>query len=116
MVDNKPLQAHNGYLETFANLGLVGVALLAWIILGSFGSVSKMLAGDFEYGRMRLVLLITVLVMNYTEATIPRGNHLWWFGFLMVVVYARPWVYSPEEATHADEAGEVAISREGAVA
>jgi len=96
MVNNHPLEAHNGYLETFANLGFVGVGLLAWGILQSLLNASKMMQSDFEYGRLRLVLLFMVIVMNYAEATFPRGNHLWWFGFLIVAIYARPWVAWPE--------------------
>jgi O-antigen ligase len=93
-VDNQPMEAHNGYLETFANLGLVGDALLAWLILASVRDAARGMAEDFEYNRLRLTMLITVAVMNYSEATFPRGMHLWWFGFLVFAVsprgFARP--------------------------
>jgi exopolysaccharide production protein ExoQ len=95
-VDNHPEECHNGYLETFANLGLVGVALLVFVILQAWHSATKVIQYDFEYGRMRLAMILMVLVMNYSEATFPRGNHLWWYGFLIFAVYARPWVYWPE--------------------
>jgi O-antigen ligase len=99
IVDNHPGEAHNGYLETFANLGLVGVALLAFVILQSVASAARTTRADFEYGRIRLTLLFTVVVMNYSEATFPRGNHLWWFGFLIVAIYSRPWLHWPEAPT-----------------
>lgn len=89
-VDNRPAEAHNGYLETFANLGLVGVALLAFIIFQAVRTSLDTIWADFEYGKLRLALLFMVLVMNYSEATFPRGTHLWWFGFLLVALYARP--------------------------
>ena len=92
-VDYRPHECHNGYLETFANLGLIGVVLLAWIILQTVRSASDVIQTDFEYGRLRLVLFFAILVMNYTESTFPRGTHLWWFGFLVIAVYAQPWVY-----------------------
>lgn len=95
-VDNSPAEAHNGYLETFANLGLVGVGLLAVVILQSLKSATSTIESDFDYGRLRLSLLFMVVVMNYSEATFPRGTHLWWFGFLIVAVYAKPWVSHPE--------------------
>ena len=95
-VDNGPKEAHNGYLETFANLGLVGVALLACVIFQALRNATKTMQTDFEYGRLRLALLFMVLVMNYSEATFTVGNHLWWFGFLVIAVYARPWVAWPE--------------------
>ena len=91
-VDNSPMEAHNGYLETFANLGLVGDALLAWLILASVRDAARGMADDFEYHRLRLTMLITVAVMNYSEATFPRGMHLWWFGFLIFAVSPRAFV------------------------
>jgi exopolysaccharide production protein ExoQ len=93
LVDNGPMEAHNGYLETWAQLGLVGVALLAFVILQSIRSASRLMRDDFEYGRVRLALIFTVVVMNYSEATFPRGTHLWWYGFLVVALYADTWVY-----------------------
>lgn len=95
MVDNGPAEAHNGFLETFANLGLVGVALLLFLIIRSIRSASRQISVEFEYGRLRLALLFTVVVMNYSEATFSRGTHLWWYGFLVVALYARPWVNWP---------------------
>jgi exopolysaccharide production protein ExoQ len=85
-IDNGPMEAHNGYLETFANLGLVGLAILLCVIIQSIRNAADQMNTNFEYGRLRLVLLLTVVVMNYSEATFPRGNHLWWFGFLIVAL------------------------------
>jgi len=95
-VDNHPEEAHNGYLETFANLGLVGVGLLACVLFQSLKSAVKTFHADFEYGRLRLAMIFMVMLLNYSEATFTRGNHLWWFGFLIFAIYARPWVAWPE--------------------
>lgn len=100
-VDNAPKEAHNGYLETFANLGFIGLGLLAFVIIQSLVSAASTIRSDFEYGCLRLSILIMVVVMNWSEATFPRGMHLWWFGFLVVAVYAREWVDWPR--THAPE-------------
>jgi O-antigen ligase len=98
-VDNKPAESHNGYLETYANLGLVGVALLTFIIIQSLRNAMKTAHVDFEYGRIRLVLLLTIIVFNYTEASFPRGTHIFWFSFLMVALYAAPFVERPAVST-----------------
>jgi O-antigen ligase len=98
-VDNRPAECHNGYLETYANLGLVGVALLAFIIIQSLRNAMKTAHVDFEYGRIRLVLLLTIIVFNYTEASFPRGTHIFWFSFLMVALYAAPFVERPAVST-----------------
>jgi O-antigen ligase len=96
-VDNLPAEAHNGYLETFANLGLVGLALLLWAIGQAIRNALRLVSFDFEYGRMRLVLLLMIGVLNYAEATFPRGNHLWWFGFLAAALFTRSSVFWPED-------------------
>jgi len=111
--DNHPKEAHNGYLETYANLGLVGVALLAWLILQSLHNITRMISYDFEYGRLRLALFFMILVMNYSEATFTVGNHLWWFGFLVVAVYARPWVAWPEDEDPASQVDETDSTHSG---
>jgi len=98
-VDNRPAECHNGYLETYANLGLVGVALLAFIIIQSLRNAMKTAHIDFEYGRIRLVLLLTIIVFNYTEASFPRGTHIFWFSFLMAALYAAPFVQWPADST-----------------
>jgi O-antigen ligase len=85
-VDNSPAEAHNGYLETFANLGLIGLFLLFCVILQSLRGAVQEMQNDFEYGRLRLALLFSIIVMNYSEAAFPRGTHLWWFGFLVVAL------------------------------
>jgi exopolysaccharide production protein ExoQ len=83
-VDNKPMQAHNGYIEVFANLGFIGLGLLFVFLSLSVVSAMKLVYRDFEYGRLRLVILSVVLLMNYSEATFPVALHTWWFGFLLV--------------------------------
>jgi len=89
-VDNGPRQAHNGYLETFANLGLIGLALLAWVIFHALKDAACSARFDFEYNRVRLALLFGALVMNYAEATFTVGTHLWWFSFLIAALNAQP--------------------------
>ena len=109
-VDNRPAQAHNGYLETFVNLGLVGVVLLVFVILQSLNNALKHVQYDFEYGRVRLVLLITICISNYTEASFPRGTHIFWFGFLVVALYAAPFVRWSSASSHeAEETTETAM-------
>jgi exopolysaccharide production protein ExoQ len=86
-VDYGPEQCHNGYLETFADLGLVGVLLLLLASLSALRNALAICRKDFEYGRFRFVLLATILVLNYTEATFPRGTHLLWFTFLVAALF-----------------------------
>jgi exopolysaccharide production protein ExoQ len=81
----RPNQAHNGYLETYLNLGLIGVILLAIWILATFRRASHTLLTDFDVGRFQMGLLASVLVYNYTEASF-RALHLIYFGFYLIAL------------------------------
>ena len=79
----RPNQAHNGYIQVFLNLGVVGVLLLGATIIAAFKGIKKLLPRDFEFGRFRLILLVCTLVSNYTEATFARPTEYVWFLFLL---------------------------------
>lgn len=79
----RPNQAHNGYIETYLNLGWIGVMLLAAWILSAFRTACGTFLSDFDFGRFELGLLAIVVVYNYTEAAF-KGLHLVWFVFFII--------------------------------
>jgi len=80
-----PNQAHNGYIETYLNLGFVGVILLAGMIIGTFGKIRRALLTDFQFARLRLGFLFMVLAYNFTEATF-KGVHIVWTVFYLIAI------------------------------
>lgn len=78
-----PNQAHSGYVETYLNLGLIGLGLLTGIVFASYRNIRRSLTTDFEYGKIRIVFLLTTLLYNVTEAAF-KELHLMWFVFLLV--------------------------------
>jgi O-antigen ligase len=70
-------QAHNGYLEQYLNLGYIGVAFIAVIVLSSLLRVRKHLNGDRAAGMLRLCLILIALLYNYTEASFYGINNMW---------------------------------------
>ena len=66
----KPNQAHNGYLETYINLGIIGLILFSGIILSAFLNVSQSLEkrDNYNYQMLRASFIIVFTVMNVTEA------------------------------------------------
>lgn len=82
----KPNQAHNGYIQVFLNLGVVGLLFLGLTIHSAFKGIKKLIPQDFEFGRFRLILLVCTLVSNYTEATFARPTEYVWFLFLLVAL------------------------------
>ena len=80
-----PTQAHNGYLETYLNLGAVGLMLLLALCAATFMKIRLDLSGNFEWGRFRLSLFVAVLMHNWTEASF-RGLGLGWFIFHIIAL------------------------------
>jgi exopolysaccharide production protein ExoQ len=83
-----PQQAHNGYLETYAQLGAIGLILLGWTIWHGISGSLRILPLDFDDGQLRVALLLPILLLNYSEAGFPRQNHLMWFMFLVSSVHS----------------------------
>jgi exopolysaccharide production protein ExoQ len=82
-------QAHNGYLETYLNLGLLGLfVLIAWIV-ASFRKIRFELFRSFESARFRLGLLVALIVYNWTEASFTALHPLWFVFFLITTDYQR---------------------------
>src|SRR5438874_8227178 len=49
-----PNEAHNGYLETYLNLGLIGVFLVIGLFVATFWKMRPELFRSFEWGRYRV--------------------------------------------------------------
>ena len=73
----RPTQAHNGYIETYLNQGLVGVALLAGVLLSNFRRIAQQLETDFDFARLRLALFLAIVLFNWTEAGFRGVSFVW---------------------------------------
>ena len=82
-----PNQAHNGYLEVYINLGWVGLLIIGAVTLAAYRRVSRALACRAKDGSLLFVLLIVVLLFNYTEAAFLRP-HFMWVLFLFIAIEA----------------------------
>lgn len=72
-----PIQAHNGYLETYLNGGVVGVGLLLATIVATGSKLKKVLLVERSFGILLVVFIITAVLYNCTEAMISRLSLLW---------------------------------------
>ena len=77
-------EAHDGYLETYLNLGWVGIALLATMIVTGYRNGMALFRRDTTAGQLRLTLLTAAVVFGYTEAGF-RMLSPDWTGFLLAV-------------------------------
>lgn len=95
----KPNQAHNGYLETYLNLGLVGLFILIGVIVTTYRKSRLEFLTNFEWGRFRLSLLAAILLYNWTEAAFKLLNGLWFLFYIIALDYSR----AENEAVQADD-------------
>jgi O-antigen ligase len=84
-----PNEAHNGYLETYLTLGLVGVFLLVILFVATFWKIRLELFRNFEIGRYRLGFLAAVVLYNWTEAAFRTLSPLWFVFYLIAMDYPR---------------------------
>ena len=113
----KPNQAHNGYIETYLNLGYIGLFVLVALILATFRKIRFDLFYRPDFGRLRLGFLLAILAYNYTEATF-KGVHLLWTVFYLVAVdYPRMMSLPDAEDSDGDAKSEshMALSEDGSV-
>ena len=90
----KPNQAHNGYLEIYLNLGIVGLLCLLGMIVSSFTHLSRMWVRSSDsvelylvrrdFARLGMSFLAGYLVYNITEAAIHFLNFL----FVIFLIFA----------------------------
>jgi O-antigen ligase len=71
------VQAHNGYLQVYLDLGLIGLFLLVGWILSGFKKVANFLSANYSVGMLRLCFILVVVLYNWTEATFYGVNLLW---------------------------------------
>lgn len=84
-----PNEAHNGYLETYLNLGLIGLALMLLLFLFAFSKGCKMLFENFEFARFRLGFLAAFVFYNWTEAAFKALHPLCFIFFITLMVYPK---------------------------
>jgi len=89
----KPIQAHNGYIEVYLNLGIVGVTILVGVLLVAFKKCAGELIHRFEWGRLMMSYWAMLVVHNWTEAGF-KGLSLMFFVFFCVAIKLPRHVFS----------------------
>jgi exopolysaccharide production protein ExoQ len=74
-------EAHNGYLEVYLNLGLIGVFLLGGFMIASYRTISRRLRPLSSLASLTLALWVIILFYSVTEVGFRAG--LMWFAFLL---------------------------------
>ncbi len=67
-----PNQAHNGYLDTYLNGGLIGVCLLILVIVSTGSNLKKEMLRGSSYSVLCFSFLVILVFSNWTEATFNK--------------------------------------------
>lgn len=104
-----PTQAHNGYLDVYLSLGLMGLTLLICFILLAFRNARDELLTNYQFGVFRITFVIITVFFNVTEYAFLEPA-LVWFIFLLVAVESPRTIATVKEMN--DKGGMVSIRRE----
>jgi exopolysaccharide production protein ExoQ len=70
-------ESHDGYIEVYAQLGVVGAALIALLLLGAYRRAAAAFARDPALGALMPAAVVAVAVYNITEAGFRLMDPSW---------------------------------------
>jgi len=82
----RPQEAHNGYIDTYAQIGIIGLVLLVIVIWQAIAGALSDLERNFLMGSLRLLLLLGIVINNMSESSYLLATHDLWFLFLLTAV------------------------------
>jgi exopolysaccharide production protein ExoQ len=77
-------QAHNGYIEIYVQLGIVGVFLLGMLLVQSYINIRAKRKSNFIFGIFSMAYLVMILISNITESSFMRSTDMLWMLCLCV--------------------------------
>ncbi len=92
LVGDTVLEAHNGYLQIYLDLGLIGLFLLCTFLIASYRKICKRLKPLTPLGSLGLGLWTLLLFYNVTEASFEAD--------LLLVTFLLAAISVPERAVH----------------
>jgi len=104
-------EAHNGYLEVYLNLGLIGLFLLVAFLIASYRTICRRLDASSSLAPLSLALWTILPLYNVTEAAF-KGQLLFVIFLLGAIVV--PWRtervrHTPVEGTALEESPSVLL-------
>lgn len=81
-----PNEAHNGYIETYINLGWVGVVLLAVLLVFGYMRLVSAVRRQQDASTLCLAYFVVAIIYNCTEAAYKPLNPVWIFLLLGIIL------------------------------
>jgi O-antigen ligase len=111
------VEAHDGYIELYLNLGIVGLLIFIGVVVVAFWKICRQLSTDFEWGRFQMACLVVILLHNWSEAGFKGLSFPFLILFLVAVNYRHLRMgpeASPLEAAASEEELELVYSENNA--
>ena len=80
-----PNQAHNGFIETYLNLGRIGLFLIIGILISTYRKAINGLEDDYDFSVFSMTVLFIIIVFNQFEAAF-KALHIMWFLLLLLSI------------------------------
>ena len=98
---HKVNSAHNGLLEIYIELGVVGVTLLVGIVISSFRKATDSLhqLTRFEFGKLQLAILCIFVIYNVTESAYKPTTLMFFVLLLVTVTHGKRATHRPDGPT-----------------
>ena len=78
---------HNSYLDTYLDLGLIGLSILIGLLIATFWKIRRELFRNFEWGRYRLGFFVAVVVRRLDGINFQPGSALWFVFYIIAMDY-----------------------------
>jgi len=82
----QPSQGHNGYIDVYLELGIVGILILFSVLIASYRNLKMKLPYYYSFTALRLSFIIMILLTNMAESSLTKGTSFLWFLFLLFVL------------------------------
>ena len=83
-------EAHNGYLETYLNGGLIGVGLLLAVLLAAGRNILRQVVASSASASLFATLFVSGVIYNYTESDFGNGSVVGFVLWLVAMQYPPP--------------------------
>ncbi|MGB8326126.1 MAG: O-antigen ligase family protein [Steroidobacteraceae bacterium] len=100
----KPNQAHNGYLDTYLNGGIIGIVLLGALILAGAAKLKRQLLQRVDGSVLQFAFFVIVVFYNWSEAMFNHLTPVWFVMLLAVIEYQHGGARLPVPARRAQVA------------
>jgi len=94
-----PTSGHNGYIDVFLDLGLVGLVVLIYYCISTYRRILGSMDADASTGKLMMAYFIMIILHNITESSLAQPTSFLWFIFLLISIKI-PAIREPAQREH----------------